>query len=84
MQAHIGTNQNTIEKRNTKIKVMTETKFKVGDLIESNIRHSPVLVTSINSKEYPITYTMTSDMKQFITIDTDWIDENMVLCEKLS
>ena len=63
---------------------MTETKFKVGDLIESNIRHSPVLVTSINSKENPITYTMTSDMKQFITVYADWVEENMVLCEKLS
>jgi len=84
VQAHIGTNQNTIEKRNTKIKLMTETKFKVGDLIESNIRHSPVLVTSINCKEYPITYTMTSDMKQFITVYADWVEENMVLCEKLS
>jgi len=84
VQAHIGTNQNTIEKRNTKIKLMTETKFKVGDLIESATRRSPVLVTNINSKEYPITYTMSSDMKQFFTVYTDWIDENMVLCEKLS
>ena len=89
-QAHIGTNQNTIEKRNTKIKLMTETKFKVGDLIESAkssipiVMRIPILITSINSKEYPITYTMSSDMKQFFTVYADWIDENMVLCEKLS
>ena len=63
---------------------MTETKFKVGDLIESATRRSPVLVTSINLKEYPITYTMSSDMKQFITVHADWIEENMVICEELS
>ena len=63
VQAHIGTNQNTIEKRNTKIKLMTEIKFKVGDLIESATRCSPVIVISINSKEYPIIYIMSSDMK---------------------
>ena len=81
VQAHIGTNQNTAEKRNTKIKPMTELKYRVGDLIELKSRRSPVIVTSINSKECPITYTMTSDMKQFITISADWVEKNMVPCE---
>ena len=60
---------------------MTETKFKVGDLIESKIRGKPVIVTRINNKEHPITYTMTNDMKEFITVYADWVEENMVLCE---
>ena len=63
---------------------MTETKFKVGDLIESKTKGRPVIITSINLKEYPITYTMTSDMKQFFPVYADWVEENMVLCEELS
>ena len=81
-QAHIGTNQNTTEKRNTKIKPMTELKYRVGDLIMSTTKKVPVVVTQINKykEEYP-TYTVSKDMAEFITIYADWVEEHMVLCE---
>jgi hypothetical protein len=80
-QARIETNQNTTEKRNTKIKPMTELKYRVGDLIQSTTKQTPVVVTSIDyTEEYP-TYTVSKDMAEFVTIYADWIDEHMVLCE---
>ena len=81
-QAHIETNQNTTEKRNTKIKPMTELKYRVGDLIMSAKKKVPVVVTQINQykEEYP-TYTVSKDMKEFVTIYADWVEKNMVPCE---
>jgi len=81
VQAHIGTNQNTTEKRNTRIKIMTETKFKVGDLINTPDGRVPMFVTGINPYEKESTYTLSRDMKEFTTIYADWVEKNMVPCE---
>jgi hypothetical protein len=56
-------------------------KYKVGDLIMSTTKKVPVIVTQINQykEEYP-TYTVSNDMKEFLTIYADWIEEHMVLC----
>ena len=64
---------------------MTELKYGVGDLIMSKRNQVPVVVTQINQykEEYP-TYTLSKDMKEFITVYADWVEENMVLCEELS
>jgi ASC-1-like (ASCH) protein len=83
VQAHIGTNQNTIEKRSTRIKIMTEKKFKVGDLIMTKDEKVPLVVTDIRAKPLisELFYVVTRDMEDFLEIYTDWADENMVLCE---
>ena len=56
-------------------------KYKVGDLINTPGARVPMLVTGINHYEKESTYTISGDMKQFITVDADWVEKNMVLCE---
>lgn len=60
---------------------MTETKFKVGDLINTPDARVPMLVTGINHYEKESTYTLSRDMKEFTTIYADWVEKNMVPCE---
>ena len=72
---------------------MTETKFKVGDLIMTKDVKVPLVVTDIRARAKPIitlttstrsnlVYIVTRDMEDFLEIYTDWADENMVLCEQ--
>jgi len=70
---------------------MTETKFKVGDLIMTKDVKVPLVVTDIRAKPLitltastrsDLVYVVTRDMEDFVEIYTDWADENMVLCEQ--
>lgn len=81
VQAHIGTNQNTTEKRSIKIKPVTETKFKIGDLISTPDGGIPMVVIAINHEEKDSTYTLSRDMKDFMELYIDWVENNMVPCE---
>jgi hypothetical protein len=56
-------------------------KYKVGDLVNTPDGRVPMLVTGINHYEKESTYTISGDMKQFITVDADWVEKNMVPCE---
>ena len=70
---------------------MTETKFKVGDLIMTKDVKVPLVVTDVREKPFitlktstrsDLIYVVTRDMEDFLEICIDWADENMVLCEQ--